>query len=222
MPFETDLNDFSGICRLFPLGEFVLLPHAVVPLHIFEPRYRQMTEHALASDRLVTIVRSKHSSAENSSAKPLLESIGCVGRILRCKRLHDGRFQFLLLGCRRVRLDREFEEDGILYRQARGELLEDLDSPAILADSLEELKRLFQRYAGRRHDPNDETKVILSGALEAGILTDLIGHALPLPSAIKQSLLEDVSIFNRMNTLLDILRSAVSRSGSFPPEFSDN
>ena len=59
MDIHTDLTDFSNRCRLFPLPNLVLFPHAVLPLHIFEPRYRQMTEDALAGDQLVTIVQIK-------------------------------------------------------------------------------------------------------------------------------------------------------------------
>ena len=57
MDGDHDLRDFSNVCRLFPLPKVVLFPHAVLPLHIFEPRYRQMTEDALAGNKLVTIVQ---------------------------------------------------------------------------------------------------------------------------------------------------------------------
>jgi hypothetical protein len=59
MDFNSELCDFSNRCRLFPLPDVVLFPHALLPLHIFEPRYRQMTEDALASDRLVTMVQTR-------------------------------------------------------------------------------------------------------------------------------------------------------------------
>ena len=57
MDDDFDLKDFTNVCRLFPLPGVVLFPHAVLPLHIFEPRYRQMTEDALATDRLIAIVQ---------------------------------------------------------------------------------------------------------------------------------------------------------------------
>src|SRR3954468_19038803 len=57
MDGDYDLRDFANVCRLFPLPRVVLFPHAVLPLHIFEPRYRQMTGDALAGDKLVTIVQ---------------------------------------------------------------------------------------------------------------------------------------------------------------------
>ena len=57
MDIDSEVPGFSNQCRLFPLPDLVFFPHTVLPLHIFEPRYRQMTEDALAGDRLVTMVQ---------------------------------------------------------------------------------------------------------------------------------------------------------------------
>src|SRR5438270_1015353 len=97
------LSAFQNVCRLFPLAGIVLFPHAVLPLHIFEPRYRQMTEDALADDKLVTIVqlRSPTSSTANALGSPPIEEIGCLGRILQHERLDDGHFNIMLLGRKR-------------------------------------------------------------------------------------------------------------------------
>src|SRR3954463_13716392 len=101
-----ELRDFSGVCRLFPLPGVVLFPHAVIPLHIFEPRYRQMTEDALDDDKLVTIVQLIPPGTIYSGAlgTPPVDAVGCLGRIIRHERLSDGRFNLLLLGRKRVRL----------------------------------------------------------------------------------------------------------------------
>src|SRR4051794_31348321 len=107
MDGEFDLQVFGGLCRLFPLPGVVHFPHTILPLHIFEPRYRQMAEDALATDRLVTIVQALPSPDPTGAAEPKIEEVACLGRILNYKRLPDGRFQFLLLGLRRVRLVRE-------------------------------------------------------------------------------------------------------------------
>ena len=71
MDNDLDLRDFANVTRLFPLPNLVMFPHVVLPLHIFEPRYRQMTEDALAGDRLITMVqitppaRGEHSADSN-------------------------------------------------------------------------------------------------------------------------------------------------------------
>src|SRR6516165_4306322 len=121
---DHDLREFANVCRLFPLPKVVLFPHAVMPLHIFEPRYRQMTEDALATDKLVTIVQWRPPYPTAPGAEPELEEIGCLGRILEHQRLADGKFNCLLLGCKRVRLGRELPV-GKLYRIAQVEILED-------------------------------------------------------------------------------------------------
>ena len=222
MPLETNLNDFSGVCRLFPLGEFVLLPHAVVPLHVFEPRYRQMTEHALANDRLITIVQARSADDSASFAEPTLESIGCVGRIIRVERTSDGRYNFLLLGCRRVRLTLEIKHTGTLYRQAEGKLIDDVLPAEPFDQQRMELIELFRRFAQKHLGLDPDFDKLLSGSLGLGPLTDLVGHALPLPWSFKQALLADFEVQSRLNSLLTILRSLIPRGRSFPPEFSGN
>ena len=57
MDNDLELRDFANVTRLFPLPNLVMFPHVVLPLHMFEPRYRQMTEDALAGDRLITMVQ---------------------------------------------------------------------------------------------------------------------------------------------------------------------
>ena len=213
IPLEANLSDFSGVCRLFPLGEFVLLPHAVAPLHVFEPRYRQMTEHALASDRLITIVQSRPAAAEPGATfvEPRIEKIGCVGRIIRVERTADGRFNFLLLGCRRVRLTRELRCEEILYRLAEGELIVEVDPPTPLDEEREELIDLFRRFAQENLGLDPAFDNMLAARPALGPLTDLIGHALPLPWSLKQSLLADPNVQSRLEALLAILRSLNSR-----------
>ena len=118
MDDDLDLRDFSNVRRLFPLPGVVLFPHAVLPLHIFEPRYRQMTEDALAGDRLVTIVQLRPAGrVDVAGRRRRSRRSAASGRILQHERLPDGRFNFLLLGRKRVRLIREVPS-GKLYRMA--------------------------------------------------------------------------------------------------------
>ena len=125
MDFDSDLPDFSRLCRLFPLPDVLLFPHALLPLHIFEPRYRQMTEDALAGDRLVTMVQIRPAPKGSPWVEPVpIMEVGCVGKIVQYERLADGRFNFLLLGCKRVRLKREIP-GGKLYRIAEAEIMDD-------------------------------------------------------------------------------------------------
>ena len=111
MDNDIDLRDFENVTRLFPLPGLVMFPHVVLPLHIFEPRYRQMTEDALAGDRLITMIQISPLPKGKSWVEPVqIEEVGCLGRIIQHERLPDGRFNILLLGRKRVRIRRELDE----------------------------------------------------------------------------------------------------------------
>src|SRR5947209_11548390 len=127
-PDDTIPNSFDGRVRLFPLPNVVLFPHVMLPLHIFEPRYRQMTADALATDRLIAMVLLKSSEGEYEE-RPALHSIACLGKIVADQRLEDGRFHIVLRGLSRARILNELSHDKA-YRSARVELLYDTGAPA--------------------------------------------------------------------------------------------
>jgi Lon protease-like protein len=110
--------DFERHVPIFPLPNAVLLPHVLLPLHIFEPRYRIMTDDALSSNRLIAIALLKPcSEASYYTQQADIHSIVCIGRICREERLDDGRFNFLLQGMVRAKVIDE--NRNLVYRQAR-------------------------------------------------------------------------------------------------------
>lgn len=225
MDFNSELRDFSNRCRLFPLPDVLLFPHALLPLHIFEPRYRQMTEDALAGDRLVTMVQIRPATKGSPWLEPVpIMNVGCVGKIVQHERLADGRFNFLLLGCKRVRLTEEITS-GKLYRIAEAEIMED-EEPDIASNVVRnELVKLFRRVFEERHRLDEDLESLLKSAVPLGVLSDIITHALGLPSATKQSLLAEPKVEARVNTLLTLLRRTIEHAGPapvFPPDFSIN
>jgi Lon protease-like protein len=230
MDDDHDLQNFTGLCRLFPLPGVVLFPHAVLPLHIFEPRYRQMSEDALAGDQLVTMVSLRDPSADAAGAlgAPPVEACGGLGRIIKHERLPDGRFHLLLLGRRRVRLLREVPADK-LYRVAEAEILEDVGDTAASDARRGLLVELFRHVWLREHGVDREMTAIVQSPLPLGTLTDIIGHALGLPAAQKQALLAEPHVGRRVDQLIELLRPIVRHSiresldgRAFPPPFSAN
>jgi Lon protease-like protein len=226
MDDDQDLKDFGSIGRLFPLPGVVLFPHAVLPLHIFEPRYRQMTEDALSSDRLITIVQIRPPGEWKSPGEPSLEEFGCLGRIFQHERLPDGRFNFLLLGRKRVRLTREVPS-GKLYRTSEVRIIEDI-SPEEPDDSRRsELIASFRRLFEGRLDP--DLDALFETELPLSVLTDIIAQAMGLSSSVKQSFLSEPRVARRALGLLDLLRQREDvppevddEPNSFPPPFSQN
>src|SRR3954447_10843753 len=95
---QQALEHFSGLARLFPLPNLVLFPHVVQPMHIFEPRYRQMTAESLAGDRLIAVVLLQPGWEEHYDDRPALHAVGCLGRIVAEERQADGRYNLLLRG----------------------------------------------------------------------------------------------------------------------------
>src|SRR6476619_1113100 len=90
--------------RLFPLPNLVFFPHVMQPLHIFEPRYRQMTTDALAGDRFIAMVLPLPGWEKDYAGAPALHPIGCIGKITADQVLDDGRFNLLLRGLARVKI----------------------------------------------------------------------------------------------------------------------
>jgi Lon protease-like protein len=226
MDDDHDLKDFRNVTRLFPLPGVVLFPHAILPLHIFEPRYRQMTEDALASDRFITIVQVRPPAEWTSPSEPTLEEYGCLGRIFKHERLPDGRFNFLLLGRKRVRLTREIPS-GKLYRMSEVRVIEDI-VPEFEEDSQRnDLIALFRTFAKGGLDP--DLDALFESDLPLGVLTDIVAQALGLPASIKQAFLGEPRVGKRAGDLLELLRqigqipfSSEDESSTFPPPFSHN
>src|SRR5438128_9189192 len=96
MPAPEELflhpESFSGTARLFPLPNLVLFPHVLQPLHIFEPRYRQMTAEALAGDRLIAMMLLQPDWEKDYQGAPAVHPVGCLGKIIADQQLDDGRF----------------------------------------------------------------------------------------------------------------------------------
>jgi Lon protease-like protein len=217
------LSDFGGVARLFPLPNLVLFPHVVQDLHIFEPRYRQMTADALAGDSLIALVMLKDED-EGGYERPAVEDVACVGEIVWHERLADGRYNLRLRGAARARIVEEVPT-ARLYRSARVELLPDI-SPADLA-TLSRLRRdlsaavLPHFAAGSPARP--QLQELFDGDMPLGQLCDVLSYALPLPPSTKQALLGEPRVEWRAAAIVEVLRAAEARADRpFPPPFSTN
>ncbi|HEV8395427.1 MAG TPA: LON peptidase substrate-binding domain-containing protein, partial [Vicinamibacterales bacterium] len=96
---------------IFPLPNVVLFPNVFLPLHIFEPRYREMVADALASDRMIGMVLLRPGWERDYEGRPPVYPIGCSGVMTHAERLPDGRYNIVLRGVERFRL---LEEDHSL------------------------------------------------------------------------------------------------------------
>jgi Lon protease-like protein len=231
---QAALSKFNGTARLFPLPNLVLFPHVVQPLHIFEPRYRQMTRDALAGDRLIAMVLLRPGWEADYQGRPPLHPVACLGRILAEQRLDDGRYNLLLRGLRRVRLLDEIPSDT-LYRTAHVELLAD-QPPAddkVRRDLRRRLAETVPVWFTGQSAVIAQFQKLFQGELELGTLCDILSFALPLDVEFKQTLLATLPVEDRVRRLLRQLAAqkppaaganppAAEAPRKFPPEFSSN
>ena len=122
-------KDSKQVIPLFPLPSTVFYPGTPLPLHIFEPRYRQMTADALEGERKIGMVLLKPDWEAAYFDRPEIFPMGCVGSIEKEIRHPDGKYNFTLVGLRRFRILREV--DGKLYRCAEIDLLEEQNEQEI-------------------------------------------------------------------------------------------
>jgi Lon protease-like protein len=219
---QSPLAGFTGNARLFPLPNVVLFPHVVQPLHIFEPRYRQMTADALAGDRLFGMTLLQPGWETDYAGRPPVHAVGCLGAIVAEQALDDGRFNILLRGVSRFRIEREVP-DTKLYRSARISLLDDGSEPG------PETARKFRRRMLKIVPPwlsshgvvVEQFRKLIKSDVPVGALCDIIAFALPLEVAFKQELLEELCVGKRLRSLMRHLRQEEPER-KFPPEFSVN
>lgn len=225
------IENFSGKVRLFPLPNLVLFPHVMQPLHIFEPRYREMLEDALAGDRMVATVLLAPGWETNYEGRPPLYPVACLGRITTHFRLADGTYNVLLLGLRRVKLLHELQSK-CLFREAKVEIREDHYPPQEIEQYSrfqDKLRKAFLQVLPFLPDAQEQVDQLMNTDVSLGMLTDIISYMLDIDLGKKQSLLTEIDVYHRTELLLKHLAAATeefegdnSGFSSFPPLFSTN
>jgi Lon protease-like protein len=138
--------------RLFPLPNFVLFPHVIRGLHIFEPRYCDMLQEALKTDKLITMATLSPGWELSYLESPTLHPLVCVGKIIRHQPTEDGRHNILLQGYMRGKITEEIEEPK-LFRRADITVIDCLHSsqysealPKALSISLAEISLCITKH----------------------------------------------------------------------------
>ena len=109
------IEDLPRVIPIFPLPGVLLLPRGRLPLNIFEPRYLEMTQDAMASHRTIGMIQPADPAAKLDA--PEVYAVGCAGRITSFQETPDNRFLITLTGVCRFAITREIEQDGLLYRR---------------------------------------------------------------------------------------------------------
>jgi ATP-dependent Lon protease len=232
-------DDFDGQVRLFPLPELVVFPHAMQPLHIFEPRYCEMLSESLEGDRLIAMATLTGGLPFPKGEEPPIASTICLGKIVSHAELEDDRHNILLVGIRRAKVVREIDA-GRPFRIARVQVSEDVYPPTGSDSRLELKRRLLQAFADVipvNKNVQQNLHELMSGQMSLGPITDIISYTLPFTVEQKLNLLSEPDVDLRAKDLLRLLESGAIQFGtaevedspedrdggpSFPPPFSLN
>ncbi len=193
--------DQPGIIPLFPLPNLVLFPGVAVPLHIFEPRYREMIADVSQSHGIIGMMLLKGEWESDYYAYPDIFSIGCAGKISRLEKLPDERYNLVLTGTSEFRLIREIRERS--YRQAQVQWCPiDPVSMDLDAEAMEGLRELLFEYLGDTAAAAWKSLVEQRGLRGADLVNFLCFH-LDVPAIEKQTMLEARD--GRLDCLFDVL-----------------
>lgn len=203
------IDKVRGVADLpvFPLP-VVLFPGVPLPLHIFEPRYRQMLLDVRVSNNLFGVAYFDSTSAE--TAAPRVGHIGCVAEITETQTFPDGRANILTVGVIRYRID-SYIERGDPYLVAQVSYFEDdEEDEAALTGLAKEVAETFTRIAQAVRIINDERVGLPDiSDTEPQRLSFLVAAAMEMEADVKQELLEIRSTFERLERLRGMLALAV-------------
>lgn len=202
---DFDRDDAStSVVPMFPLADVILFPGTVLPLHVFEPRYRQMVEDELDRAGRLVIANVRSEERDDMAGAPGVHEIAGLGEIVRHRRLDDGRFMIWLVGISRVYLE-EVESDREYRKVKINEVAEERVPDS---DALELRVRLRSAIEERVREgtlPDDP--------LPLGVLADLLVQCIGLESDELQDLYEELSIQKRAEQALELHERRPPQSG---------
>lgn len=198
---------------IFPLPQIVLFPEAVLPLHVFEPRYRDMLRHSLASHRAVVVAQII--GGEDDHGRPRIAPIAGGGIVVGHQSLPDGRSNIVVLGQARLRLVELAPDTERPFRMARATVLEDEDV-SVRENDRAALVAAAMMFASevKKHDPQFTFR--MPATLDAAHVADLCAFHLVVDAAVRQAVLDELDPRIRVQMVLSQLalqHGAMMRTG---------
>jgi uncharacterized protein len=201
----VNAQDLPETAAIFPLSGALLLPGGQMPLNIFEPRYLEMIDEALRTNRIVAMIQPALDGSESG-----LCTMGCLGRIVSFTETGDGRYHLALAGVCRFRLIEELTVKSP-WRQARIlPMLADLDAADGKNVDRDSLLKAFKAYLEANGMEADWESVTRA---DNGVLVNALSMMSPYGPAEKQALLEAPDLKSRAETLVAITEIMLARNG---------
>ena len=197
-------EDLPSILPIFPLSNFIIFPRTTVPLNIFEPRYIQMVDECMKSNRIIGMIQPKKTGKLKN---PDLHEVGCAGKITSFNETDDGRYIIILNGICRFRVMKEiknrnlYREYNVKYDDYCGDL-QNKDEEIKFSD----LRLIFHNFKGlfKKQGYDINWKEIEKQSLDQTINT--LSMASPFSLEEKQILLESKNLSLRKEKLEEILK----------------
>jgi uncharacterized protein len=199
--------------KVFPLPSAVLFPHAALPLHIFEPRYRALVRDALAGDKVMALAQLQPGWESQYGERPPMQPMMCAGLIIWHEELPDGRYNILLQGVTRARLLEELPGENP-YREVRVQLLPD---PEYQGPEEEMLRQAVFELAGRVPASFAENLLPVVARSQGGALADVVAAAVVPEPERRQELLCELDVSTRLEAVLDDVGELIARLSPVKP-----
>jgi Lon protease-like protein len=203
-------SHFSRLA-IFPLANVHLFPHALLPLHVFEPRYRELLRDALHEQRLIAIASLEPGFEKDYQGRPPVRPIVGVGLIIGHEPLDEGRANILLRGVARARIERELPPDEP-YRRVMARTLPDEFEPGFKAEAAREtLVLLANKLASSLPSGGETLRELVRATLQPSALVDVLAAALVTDPDERLLLLEQPSLAARADRVASEIATVLAR-----------
>jgi len=193
------------VIPIFPLPGTVLFPNVFLPLHIYEPRYRDMVSDAVESDRIIGMVLLRPGWEQDYDGQPAVYPIGCAGLMTHVERLNDGRYNIVLHGMEKFRVTAETGDRA--YRQARVETVAD-ECPPEERELLREARHRLESLIVPSADQGGAERRVPATMPDVDLVNALAQY-LELEPLERQALLEREGPLRRCHSLIELLEMKV-------------
>ena len=202
--------------KVFPLPKGVLLPGSALPLHVFEPRYRELVEEALAGDKVLAVAMLAPGWETDYEGRPAMRPIAGAGVIDQAEKLEDGRFNVLVRGVARVRFTSEHASDRP-FREVVATLAD--ERPVRDGQQVDLVRRaVLQLSEALQRDLAQALAVAASRVSDPGLLCDLVAAAVLDEPEDLQAILETLDVQARVRRLLGEIGAMLLAVQPEPPE----
>lgn len=196
---------------IFPLPGVQLFPHALLPLYVFEPRYRDLVRDALAGERLIAVAALAPGYEADYHGRPPVRPIVGVGSVFGHDVLGDGRANIVLRGVARARIERELPPDES-YRVVEAAGIADRIVPGFDADRARDTIVLLADQLALKLPSGGETlRELTRSQRELGALVDVLSAALVTDPEDRQALLETAEVAARVDRLSGEIATVLTR-----------